>query len=235
MRQQPLRLLSALVALGLGAAPVCVHAQSMDKVTRELTDVEAQSTLLSHDPLQRSRLRSPTYVEERLTDGELFFRLKDYLRASVIFTDIVENFPQHASFPDALFLLAESLFKAGDYLGARDRYRTIIERADQTAFKPYVQRALGRLIEIAIHIRDFNGVDDYFTRLSKLPPSEVEAATNYFRAKYLYSVAIHDAEQPQGDVTAAKVDASRLDQARTAFEAVAPRSPYYTQARYFIG
>ena len=66
----------------------------------------------------------------------------------------------------------------------------IIERADQPAYKPYVQRALGRLIEIAIHIRDFDGVDQYFARLSQLPPSEVEAATNYFRAKYLYSKAV---------------------------------------------
>jgi TolA-binding protein len=204
-------------------------------VGRELTEVDAAAQQLAKSPLQRSQLHSPTHVEERLTDGELFYRLQDYVRASVIFTDIVDNYPQHTAFPDALFLLAESLFKANDFLGARTRYRTIIERADQNAYKPYVQRALGRLIEIAIHIHDFDGVDDYFTRLSKLPPSEVEAATNYFRAKYLYSVAIHDAEGEKGDVTAAKVDQARLEQARVAFEAVGDRSPYSAQARYFIG
>jgi TolA-binding protein len=232
---QPPRL-RLLLSVAWGLAFVAqAHAQDINRSTRELTDIEAEAQQLSKAALQRSQLRSPTHVEERLTDGELFFRLQDYVRASVIFTDIVDNYPQHRAYPDALFLLGESLFKAGDYLGARGRYRSIIERADQTAYRPYVQRALGRLIEIAIHIRDFDGVDDYFTRLSKLPPSEVEAATNYFRAKYLYSVAIHDAEADSGDITAGKVDPQRLEQARVAFEAVGNRSPYYAQARYFVG
>jgi TolA-binding protein len=234
MRQQPSWLRAVWIASTLAWA-ANGHAQNLDKVGRSLTEIESEVHQVSRSPLQRSQLRSPTHVEERLTDGELFFRLQDYVRASVIFTDIVDNYPQHRAFPDALFLLSESLFKAGDYLGARGRYRTIIARADQAAYKPYVQRALGRLIEIAIHIRDFDGVDDYFTRLSKLPPSEVEAATNYFRAKYLYSVAIHDAENDKGDVAQPKVDQQRLEQARLAFEAVGERSPYYAQARYFVG
>jgi tetratricopeptide (TPR) repeat protein len=213
------------------------HAQAQDlsSTIGTLTDIEAGAVQIQKSPLQHSQLRSPTHVEERLTDGELFFRLHDYVRASVIFTDIVDNYPQHRAYPDALFLLGESLFKANDFLGARARYRTIIQHADQPAYQPYVQRALGRLIEIAIHIRDFDGVDDYFTRLSKLPPSEVEAATNYFRAKYLYSIAIRDAEGPTGDVNAQKVDVQKLDEARLSFEAVGERSPYFAQARYFIG
>ncbi|MFI5307270.1 MAG: tetratricopeptide repeat protein [Polyangiales bacterium] len=234
MTRQPSRLLVLPVLLSVAFA-ARAHAQSVDKVGRALTEVEAKVDQLKRAPIQRSQLRSPTYVEERLTDGELFFRLQDYLRASVIFTDIVDNYPQHRAYPDALFLLAESLFKAGDFLGARERYRAIIAHADQAAYQSYVQRSLGRLIEIAIHIQDFTGVDEYFTRLSKLPPSEVEAATNYFRAKYLYSVAIRDAESPTGSVTQAKADPQGLEQARLAFEAVAARSPYYTEALYFIG
>jgi tetratricopeptide (TPR) repeat protein len=234
MAQQPSRLLLLCFVLSSTCAAQA-SAQDIARVGRELTDIEGTAARLEKNPLQRSQLLSPTHVEERLTDGELFFRLQDYVRASVIFTDIVDNYPQHRAFPDALFLLAESLFKAGDYLGARGRYKTIIDRADKTAYAPYVQRALGRAIEIAIHIRNFDGVDEYFTRLSKLPPSEVEAATNYFRAKYLYSVAIHDAEGPTGDVAGAKSDQSKLEQSRLAFEAVAERSPYFVQARYFIG
>jgi len=233
MAQQPSRLLLLPVLLSVAfAAPA---RADVDKVSRSLTEIEAKVAQLKSAPIQRSQLRSPTYVEERVTDGELFFRLQDYLRASVIFTDIVDNYRQHRAYPDALFLLAESLFKAGDFLGARERYRAIIAHADQSAYKAYVQRSLGRLIEIAIHIHDFQGVDEYFTRLSKLPPSEVEAATNYFRAKYLYSMAIRDAESPTGAVTQAKADQQGLEQARMAFEAVAARSPYYVEARYFIG
>lgn len=232
MASQPLRLLVLTLPL-LAAAGA--RAQDIGKINRELSDIEADTQQLRTAKIRSSQLRSPTHVEERLTDGELFFRLRDYVRASVILTDIVENYPAHNAFPDALFLLAESLFKANDYLGARARYRTIIERADDAKFRPYVQRALGRLIEIAIHIRDFDGVDEYFARLSKLPPSEVEAATNYFRAKYLYSRAIGEAEGAQGAVQSGRVDQQGLEQARVAFEAVNERSPYYAQARYFIG
>jgi TolA-binding protein len=234
---QPQRLLAAgtvLIAtwVATGAAPA--RAQDLGKVERELSSIESDARLLRQTPLSHSQLRSPTHVEERLTDGELFFRLQDYVRASVILSDIVDNYQTHASDPDALFLLAESLFKAGDYFGARTRYRQIIQQADQPAYRPHVSRALGRLIEIAIHVRDFEGVDEYFTRLSRLPPSEVESATNYFRAKYLYNFAIRAGENPRGDVDVTKVDAAGLDQARQAFEAVAQRSPYYPQARYFI-
>ena len=238
MTSQPHRLLAAVLAslavsVVLGSA--AASAQDLGSVERELSSIESDAQMLRQAPLSHSQLRSPTHVEERLTDGELFFRLQDYVRASVILSDIVDNYQTHPSYPDALFLLAESLFKAGDYFGARTRYRTIIQHADQPAYRPHVSRALGRLIEIAIHVRDFEGVDEYFTRLSRLPPSEVESATNYFRAKYLYNFAIRAGEDPRGEVDAAKVDQAGLEQARLAFEAVAQRSPYYPQARYFIG
>jgi tetratricopeptide (TPR) repeat protein len=239
---QPHRLLAAktvliagLLAGGIAGFAEHARAQDLGKVERELSGIESDAQLLRQTPLSHSQLRSPTHVEERLTDGELFFRLQDYVRASVILSDIVDNYQTHPSYPDALFLLAESLFKAGDYFGARTRYRTIIQHADQPAYRPHVSRSLGRLIEIAIHVRDFEGVDEYFTRLSRLPPSEVESATNYFRAKYLYSFAIRAGENANGEVDATKIDAAGLDQARLAFEAVAQRSPYYPQARYFIG
>lgn len=234
MGKQPKWLLLASIA-ALAATPFAALAQSIEGSMKSLTEIEAESQQLDKVPLRKSELRSPTYVEERLADGELFFRLQDYVSASVILTDIVENFPQHQAAPDATFLLGESLFKAGDFLGARNRYRTIIEKADQPSYRPFVQRALGRLIEIAIHTSDFDGVDEYFARLSRLPPSEVESATNYFRAKYLYSIAVRQAEDLALDVDKAKVAAEPLEQARLAFEAVGERSPYFPQARYFIG
>ena len=167
-----------------------VHAQDMRRVSQDLADLESQTQQLLADPLRRRDLRSPTYVEERLTDGELFYRLQDYVRASIIFTDIVDNHPDHRATPDALFLLGESLYRAGDYLGARSRLRQLIEKAEAPGYRPYVSRALGRLIEIAIHTRDFDGVEGYFANLSRLPPREVEAATSYYRAKYLYNRAV---------------------------------------------
>jgi TolA-binding protein len=235
MHEQPKWLLVASVFAALAVTPCAALAQSIEGSMRSLTEIEADTQQLTTMPLRRSEQRSPTYVEERLADGELFFRLQDYVSASVILTDIVENHAQHRAVPDALFLLGESLYKAGDYLGARSRYRAIIEKADLPSYRPFVQRALGRLIEIAIHTSNFDGVDEYFARLSRLPPSEVESATNYFRAKYLYSIALRNAEDLELNVDRAKLTTEPLEQARLAFEAVGERSPYYPQARYFIG
>jgi TolA-binding protein len=220
------------------AFPPALEAQSTDRVAREVADMEGDAAQLLQEPLRRDQRRSATYVEERLTDGELFYRLQDYVRSSIIFTDIVENHPTHRAFPDALFLLGDSLFRAGDYLGSRTRFRQLIARGGEAAFRPYLQRTLGRLIEVAIHTRDFEGVEDYFAQLSRIPPGEIEAATTYFRAKYLYNRAV-----PLEDVVRASVrttppqtiDQATLEQARQAFEGVQAGSPYHPQARYFIG
>jgi len=234
---------SLLVAVGVvslvaASVPGVAAAQNVESINRELTSIEGDADRLTRNPLRREDQQSPTHVEERLTDGELFYRLQDYLRASIIFTDIVDNYPRHAAYPDALFLLADSLFQAGDNLGARTRFRLILDRASERPFRPYVQRALGRLIEIAIHIRDFDGVEAYFQQLSRLPPTEIEATTTYFRAKYLYNSAVPTDEllrENSDDSPAPAVDTARLDQARQTFEAVPEGSPYYLQSRYFVG
>jgi TolA-binding protein len=230
----------AAVALALGLSVCAVatpaRAQRVADVQRELSAIENDARQLGTMPLRRTQLRSRTYVEERLTDGELFYRLQDYPRASIIFTDIVENHEGHRAHPDAMFLLGESLFHAGDYLGARTRFRTIIDRAGEAAFRPYVQGALGRLIEIAIHIRDFSRVEDYFQQLSRLPSGQVAAATTYYRAKYLFSRAVPNDDVLDGDgAPAAAVDVAGLEEARRVFASVAAGSAYHAQAQYFIG
>ncbi len=220
--------------IALWAPMGSASAQSIEDITREVIDIEGDASRLLDQPLRRSQRRSATYVEERLTDGELFYRLQDYVRASIIFTDIVENFPRHRAYPDALYYLGDSLFRAGDYLGARTRFRELISHAGDTRYRDHLQRALGRLIEIAIHTRDFDGVEDYFAALSRIPPGEIEATTNYYRAKYLYNRAVPTEEvlRGEGDV---QIDLAGLERARQAFEAVQAGSPYYPQARYFIG
>ncbi|HEY2733306.1 MAG TPA: tetratricopeptide repeat protein, partial [Polyangiales bacterium] len=228
----------ALFGLSAGARQRHARAQDLQTSLHEMTDIEQASAQLRASPVHGAELRSPTYVEERLTDGELFFRLHDYVRASIILTDIVENYPKHASYPDALSLLGDSLFEAGDYLGARERYRTILDHADEPTFRSRVQPALGRLIEIAIKIRNFDGIDRYFERLARLPAGEVEAATAYFKAKYLYSVAVpsETANTPADPTTPLpSIDPQQLEAARAAFDAVAHGSPYSLQARYFTG
>ena len=241
--QQPrVWLLAACVtAYGASLSAAPVSAQDLATVDQQLTRLESDAHRLSEHPILREPIHGPTYVEERLTDGELFYRLQDYIRASIIFTDIVDNYPNHASFPDALFLLGDSLFRAGDIYGARTRFRQIIDRAADPGFGSYAQRALGRLVDIAIRtgFDGDNDVEPYFNRLSRLPSSEVEAATTYFHAKSLYHHAVPSEEvmrdSANGAVAPPGLDLDKLEQARAMFEAVQERSPYYPQARYFVG
>ncbi len=215
-----------------------LHAQAvnMEAIAREVTALEGETRALASEPVDVRERQSPTHVEERLADGELFFRLHDYVRASIIFTDIVDNYPRHAAYADALFLLGDSLFRAGDHLGARTRFQEIIRRSSEAPFVPYVQQSLGRLIEVAIHTRDWTGIEELFERLNALPPSEIQAGTNYFRAKYLYNRAVRTEEiLATQDAMRLHVDVDGLTQAAAVFELVPRDSSYYPQSRYFLG
>jgi len=212
-------------------------AQDLAAVNRDLVDLEADAQRLMADPVRPLVLKSETFVEERLTDGELYLRLEDYLRAAILLTDIVEHYPTHRAYPEALFLLGESLFFADDYLGARRRYAQVIDRGAEPTFAPYLQRSLSRLIQIAIHTRDFRDVDTYFSRLDAIPSATLSITTAYFRAKYLYNraVPVDDGHNAPVDTAIRAVDQGRLEQARRGFLAIPSGTEFSLRAKYFVG
>ncbi len=230
--------LGAILVLGtLCVALPHAGAQDLSRANRELADLEADAERLMAQEVQLRGLKTETFVEERLTDGELYLRLGDHLRAAILFTDIVDHYPTHRAYPEALFLLGESLFLAGDYLGARKRYATVIERSADPAFSQYLQRSLSRLIEIGIYTRDFRDVDAYFARLETLPPSSLSVTTSYFRAKYLYhrAVPVDDVLNAPSNAAIRGLDQARLEQARKGFVAIPSGTEFSLRAQYFVG
>lgn len=212
-------------------------AQDLAESNRNISELEADTQRLMSRPVPPHDFKSDTFVEERLTDGELYLRLEDYLRAAILFTDIVDHYPTHRAYPEALFLLGESLFLAGDYLGARKRYARVIERSEEPAFSPFLQRSLSRLIEIAIYTRDFRDIDRYFARLEALPSSSLSVTTAYFRAKYLYNRAI-DLDDVLGAPPGAPIrglNPSRLEQARQGFVSIPSGTEFSLRSKYFVG
>jgi len=224
------------VSLVASVAPR-VAAQDVTAANREVADLESDAERLMAQRVRPQDLKSDTFVEERLTDGELYLRLEDYLRAAILLMDIVEHYPTHRAYPEALFLLGESLFLAGDYLGARKRYAEVIDRGADPAFSPYLQMALSRLVEIAIHTRDFRDVDGYFARLEALPSATLSVTTAYFRAKYLYNraVPIDDVLNAPPDAAIQGVDQGRLEQARKGFIAIPGGTEFSLRSKYFVG
>ena len=182
------RFLGGLIGVLLVVTPLRAGAESqgnLDRVARDLASLEEDVQTLERS-LRSEDLGRPRHIEERLTDAELLFNMQDYQRASVLYLDVVENYPRHPGFPEALYRLAECLFSTRNYYGARSRYREILDRAGQPIFREFVQHALGRLIEIAIRLNQFDGVQEYFSRLSQLPPAQVTSATHYARGRFHY-------------------------------------------------
>ena len=212
-------------------------AQDLTQPNRELADLESDTQRLMSRGVQPHDSKSDTFVEERLTDGELYLRLEDYLRAAILFTDIVEHYPAHRAYPEALFMLGESLFLAGDYLGARKRYALVIGRGAEPAFGSYLQMALSRLIEIAIYTQDFRDIDGYFAKLEALPSSSLSVTTAYFRAKYLYNraVPVDDVRNAPANAAIVGLDLNRLEQARQGFIAIPSGTEFSLRSKYFVG
>jgi len=133
--------------------------------------------------------KSRHYAEERLIDGENFYRLKDYQRAAIIFMDIIESYSGHAAYPDALYYFSDSLFLSRDFFGARQWFSRLLDESGKPGMARFRLDAVGRLIEIAIHLNDFDGVEKYFQMLGQNPDAEAY----YIKGKYLYFKKNYDA------------------------------------------
>ncbi|MGD0676059.1 MAG: tetratricopeptide repeat protein [Polyangiaceae bacterium] len=154
-------------------------------------------------------------AEQRLANGELLFRMKDYSRATVVLSEIIEEFPNTTSYPDALWLRGETYYESRDYLAARRDYLALVDRSTEPRFQIYFGRALGRLVDVALRLDDPpSSLTVLFDRFNQVPSAQVDAALLYAKGKaYFRQSAWNDAAQ-----TFAQVNA-----------------PYAHQARYFQG
>lgn len=155
-------------------------------------------------------------AEQRVANGELLFRSKDYARASVVFGEILEEFPDTASYPDALWLRGETFYAAKEYLSARRDYRAVVARGTEPRFQPYFGKALARLVDVSLRTGDLAGLDEVFAKLNMVPPAQVDAALYYAKGKAYY----------------ARKDYANATQA---FQSVGTGNGYAHQARYFLG
>jgi tetratricopeptide (TPR) repeat protein len=221
---------SIWIALWMGSN--VASAQGVERVGRDLPSVETEVERLLRASVQAAALRSPTYVEERIADGEIQLQLGDALGASIIFTDIVDNFASHRAYPDALYLLGESLFQAGDVYGARRRFREVVERAErEPAFRFRQEASIVRLIEIAIRTRDFRNIEGQIASLDRASADKVGGASTYYRGRYLFGRAV----PPEGASGVVVVDRDALEEARQSFARVPTDTPWHAKARYHLG
>jgi tetratricopeptide (TPR) repeat protein len=196
----------ALVAVaGVSGADVEEAQNEIAAVAREVGSVQTA--------IQKAQSMQLT-VEQRLAGGEMLYRSGQLERAIVVFSEIIEGFPNTPSYPDAMWLRGETFYAAEDYLAARRDYKSLVDRGSEARFQPYLPKALARLVDVSLRLGDLQGLDEVFSKLNLVPPAMVDAGLSYAKGKAYY----------------AKKD---YPNAMSALQAVGPNTPYTHQARYF--
>lgn len=216
------RLLSVALGVGVGVASLAsVHPAlaadgdtDANRAQTEVTTVDRESSTVQ-SAIDKAKGQKYT-VEQRLTNGELLYRTKDYPRAVVVFSEILEEFPNTPSYPDALWLRGETFYAQKEYLSARRDYRALVDKSSEGRFNPYFGKALARLVDVSLRINDIKGLDEVFQKINQVPPAQVDAALLYAKGKGYYFKADYG---------------SSLG----ALQSVPNGNAYTHQARYFQG
>lgn len=167
-------------------------------------------------------------VEQRLANGDLLYQSKDYVRASVVYSEIIEGFPNTPSYPDAMWMRGETYYASEEYLSARRDYRELLNHANEPRFAPYFSKALARLVDVSIRLGDYASLDEVFQKIGQVPPSQVDAVLQYAKGKaYYFRKNYSEAEAAFRDVERFATPAQPNGQGST--------SLYRAQARYFLG
>ncbi|MBN2716771.1 MAG: tetratricopeptide repeat protein [Deltaproteobacteria bacterium] len=172
------------VALAVLMCVVSLPATADSVVDMEVaaTGIRKNVIKLRKQYLSGKGLRGGHYPERRLVDGVNHYDLGDYQRASIILLDIIENFPDHPAFPEALYYYADSLFLARDFYGARTEFQRFLNFGDASGFTAFRAAAIARLVEVAVHLDDFTQVGEYIELLS----GNTDARARYIKGKYYY-------------------------------------------------
>ena len=209
------------VAVALIAAVITPRAALAADGDGDAARARNEITLVRNDAPQIdaaiARAKAQRYtVEQRLANGDILYRSKDYTRAVVVFSEILEEFPDTPAYPDALWLRGETFYAQKEYLSARRDFRHLVERNQEPRFNPYFGKALARLVDVCLRINDIKGLDEVFARINQVPPAQVDAALLYAKGKAYYF---------KGD----------YGQALGALQSVPANARYAHQARYFLG
>ncbi len=121
------------IALAWAAQSGDARASGGDAIAAAQTDLASVGAGLDRvqAAVQQAKGQRQT-AEQRLSNGELLFRMKDYNRASVVLSEILEEFPNTTSYPDALWLRGETYYAQRDYLAARRDYREIVDHGGES-------------------------------------------------------------------------------------------------------
>lgn len=213
--------LLGLLALGVATVVAPSEARALD-ADRAYTSASQQISVASSGlgaiqaAIQKSRGEERTPAQ-RIADAVLLMGARDYERAANVLNQIVEKYPDHpTAYPDALSLLGETYFRSKQFLSARRVFQRIVASGSEPRFAAYQAKALGRLVDICLRIKDYDALDSIFASMDGVTSASAGGALAYARGKGLYV---------KRDLAGAKAALASVD----------ATSEYLHQARYLLG
>src|SRR5678816_767584 len=163
------RLLCAAVMVALPNS--AARADSVDKIGNKLVKYEGETKAIVTGIRRPSELgvgqRGRDVPTRRTIDAEVNFGVGNYDDAAIVLYDVVEKYPNHAVYDEALYYLAESLFMKGDFVASRNFFSKLVkERGTQSK---YYQQGLERLIELTLKLNDAENIDEWLSLLDAVP------------------------------------------------------------------
>jgi tetratricopeptide (TPR) repeat protein len=203
---------AALLAFVLAAN--AAHAESIENLGRKIVTLEGDAQSLERGlRAPKPQTRTEDIAARRLVDAQVAYGMKNWADAAILLYDIVEKQPNSRAYREAVFYLADALFRKGDYLSSREYFKRIVtEFGERDA---HYQESLQRLVELSLRLRDPAGVEDWLARLSRVPKGANLDAATYVRGKYAYF-------------------SGKPDEALQIFGGIGKGSQYFFQARYFM-
>ena len=186
-----------------------LRCKDLDEIGREIPAVRAS--------VEHARVEQHLSAEQRLANGELLYRLNDFPHAIVVLNEILLEYKDTPSYPDALWLLGETYYAAHDYLSANTAYKELVTHGAEPRYQTYFGKALARMVDVLdSRERPPSDLAFIFDKFNLVPPTQVDAALLYAKGKAYFRM-------------------KGWNEAGAAFSQVAANTTYTHQARYYQG
>lgn len=196
-----------LVSMNAYAAPdVRALAREREYIQRELGSLPNPEALTAPG-------MSP---EQKLIQGELLLKGKDFYRAVVILSSVIEGYPGTRSAADATWLRAEAYYQNNEWLSSRRDLKKIVAGLRDPKFAQHSALALGRLVDVALRLDDNAALAELETSIQEIGKAVSDPQFSYVKGKWAFAL-------------------KRSDEAKRYFGEVPATAAHGPQARYFEG
>ena len=219
---------SSAPAADLGFLLLLPASRAAAQETGDVDSIESQATALKSefgvvkDLVERSETDVADDARRHFSEAETQFLLENYEGAAAGLQAIINRpeFRADPSYPQALYYLAESLFRIDGYLEAKKYFKLAVDVISPRKVRQY-QDCLARLVQLAELTGDYQDIDKYFDA-AKRGGGALRSDLQYTYAKWIASRT--DIPARERDIKAARE-----------FAAIQPGQPYYAQSLYYRG